>query len=142
MWKKLIPGFTLISASLFLLGVSESVVRSQQLTETKDNLSRTIVRVADYVITAKDLSQIIDTYPPGSLSSREAKMRLVESLITGKLFALAAGEAKLDAAEDFPRARERAREDVLAYAYFKRHVKPKFTEEQARKYFTAHKEEY
>ncbi len=111
-------------------------------TRPDDRPSPVIVQIGDYAITVNDLERIIGTYPPGSISSREGKLRLVESLISAKLFSLAARSAKLDLAEDFPRAREKARQNALAYAYFLRFVKPKFSEEEARRYFAAHKDEF
>jgi len=62
--------------------------------------------------------------------------------MTTKLFSLAAREAKLDAAEDFPGANEKARQNALIYAYFQRYVQPKFSEEEAHKYFEAHQDKF
>lgn len=141
MFGKLLRGIAIISIGLASLGLSQSVVGSQQIKD-KDDPSPMIVQVGDYVLTVKDLERIIIAYPDGSVSSREAKVRLVESLITTKLFALAAREAKLDTAEDFPKAREKAHANVLIYSYVQRYVKPKFSEEEARKYFAAHKDQF
>jgi peptidyl-prolyl cis-trans isomerase C len=124
------------------LGVSESADRRERPAQAKDHLSRTIVQVKDYVVTVNDLEQRTKAYPAGSLSSRESKLRLVESLITTKLFSLAARAAKFDAAEDFPKAKEQAQAIALADAYLQRYVKPKLSEEAARKYFSAHKDEF
>jgi peptidyl-prolyl cis-trans isomerase C len=129
-------------AAGFTLGESLGGRQEPARTVLEDRPSPIIVQIGDYIITAKDLEQIINTYPEGSLSSRDAKRRLIESLITTKLFSLAARSAKLDLAEDFPKAKEKARQNALIYAYFLRFVKPKFSADEARKYFAAHKDEY
>ncbi len=133
-WRR---GIAMLSASLFWLGVAQSVAWCQH----RSKASQTIVQVGDYVVTVKDLEKRIQGYPEGYMSSRESKRRLVESLITPKLFALAARDANMKAYES-PNAKERAREIVLAYAYFRRQVNPRFSEEEARKYFQANKEKY
>ncbi len=138
-----VRNLALVSIGILWFGLSTSVVLGQSPTQAKSgDQSQTIVKVGDYVITVKELDQIIASYPEGSISSREEKSKLVESLITTKLFALAARSEKLDAAEDFPKTRQRARENALIYAYLQRYVHPKFSEEAARKYFEAHPDKY
>jgi peptidyl-prolyl cis-trans isomerase C len=131
-----------IGASLFALSTTHSAVWSQQSAEIKHSSLQTIVQIGDYAITVNDLEKIIETYPEGSISSRDSKRRLVESLITTKLFALAARSAKLDRTDDFREAKAKARENVLAFTYYQRTVKPKFSDEEARRYFQAHKDEF
>ncbi len=141
MLGKTIGRITLVGISLFLIGISESAGWGQQPAKTTEAPSAVIAKIEDYVLTVKDLDQIMEGYPAGSVSSREEKLRVVESLITPKLFALAARTAKLDAEAEFPKAKRDARERALVNTYIQRHVYPKYSVEAAQKYFEAHKEE-
>jgi parvulin-like peptidyl-prolyl isomerase len=137
-------GGILLSGSVFLMVSSggfdlpESTVWCQQATEVKTNQPQIVFQVGDYVMTAAEFEQIADR---SRISSRETKLALVDSLVSTKLFSLAARAATLDAEAQFQKARAAAREQVLIRVYIERHVLPQYSEEVARQYFEAHKDE-
>ncbi len=144
-WTNLVREIIFITTSLFVFsqgecfGVESGTWSQQPAEPTRNSPSAVIVQVEDYVLTAKDLELVIKSYPAGSISSRESKLRLVENLISTKLFAFAARTAKLDLADDWKNAKDRARTEALIHAYFQRYVQPKFSKGEVQKYFVAHK---
>jgi peptidyl-prolyl cis-trans isomerase C len=130
-------GIGLILITAVVNGTAEA-----QATAAGRSPETTVARVGDFVITARDLDEVIKAYPAEAMTTPESKRELVESLITTQLFARAARQAGLDAAEDVPAARRQARELTLAYAYYQRHVQPKLSETAARQYFTGHRKEF
>ncbi len=141
MWGNIIRRTVIISVCWLWFGVSKPAIWGQQSAQTiKDH--QVIAQVGDNKITVQDLEQITKYYFEDSIPSREEKRQQLQNLVVTKLFTSAARSAKLDATEDFPKTKEKARQDTLIHAYFVRYVKPKFSDEEARKYFEAHKEEF
>ncbi|MBI4469268.1 MAG: peptidyl-prolyl cis-trans isomerase [Acidobacteria bacterium] len=147
MWTKPSRGIVFFAGGIFLvasqgfLGLCDQAAWGQRQGRADEGSPQIIQQVDDSILSAEDLEEFVKDQTGDSTISAETKSALIRSLVRTKLFSRAARSAKLDASDEFRRAREEAREKILINAHIQRHVQPNFSEAAAHKYFREHKDD-
>jgi peptidyl-prolyl cis-trans isomerase C len=102
-----------------------------------------VARARDYVLTLKDLKELLSEYPPQMFASFEKRKEAVEGIILTKIFIALAQREALDQDPEIQMTRQKTREQALRSAYTQKHFDSiTISDEQARRYYDSHKEEF